>query len=84
MLLSNDKHLFRLCQSIVKSENSVPFLCRSSTLKDNQVLLKAKEFHEILCEKRTCVSLKIEDVVWICQRLDKTENSVHFSVEPIF
>ena len=33
---------------LVRSENTLPFLCRRFTLKDNHILLKVYEFHEML------------------------------------
>ena len=47
-LLGNEKRQFGKCQSIFKSESSVPFVCRIFTLKDNHVLLKVYEFHGML------------------------------------
>ena len=41
--LCKDK-TFVICQSIVRSENSHPFLCRIFTLKDNHPDLKVYEF----------------------------------------
>ena len=60
MSFSEDKPLFGICQSIVKSDNSVPCLCRNFTVKDNHVLLKEYEFHEmLLCKMHMCFSEKI-------------------------
>ena len=39
-----DKTMFVICQSIVRSENSLPFLWRSFTLKDNHLVLKVYKF----------------------------------------
>ena len=44
VFLCKDKTLFVISQSIVRSENSLPFLCRSFTLKDNHFVLKVYEF----------------------------------------
>ena len=60
VLLWNEKHLFGICQNVVKTEISVPFLCRSFTFKDNPVILTVYEFHEMLLwETHMCFSAKI-------------------------
>ena len=60
VLLRNVKTLFAIFQRIVRRENSVPFPCRSFNLKDNHVLWKGYEFHEmVLWETHMCYSEKI-------------------------
>ena len=133
VLLWNEKALFGICQRDVKTENTVPFLGRNFTLKDNHVHLKVYEFHEMLMwETHMCYSemrsiclgyfkvllkweqcsCSVEALLWkiitffsmciswnafvwnehvflwkdkpffgICQRLDKTKNSINFSLE---
>ena len=44
VFLRNDMLLFQICPGIVINENSLPFLCRSFTLKDNHLVLKVYEF----------------------------------------
>ena len=57
VLLWNEKLLFRICNTIVRSYHSVHFRCRSFTLIDNHVLLKGYDFHEMLLwEKHMCYS----------------------------
>ena len=63
---------------LARSENCVPFLCRSFALKDNRVLLKCMNFIKFLWEKCTCVTLKSEAVVCYMSKYCNRENSVPF------
>ena len=67
VLLRNVQTLLGICQRIIRSENSVPFLCRSFTcftLKINTIFGKCMNFMKCFCEKHTCVSPNREAVVW--------------------
>ena len=63
VLLWIEKPLFGICQSIVKSSNSLPFLCRSFNLKDNHVLLKVYEFL-LLWETNMCYTENRSHFLW--------------------
>ena len=56
-VLWNEKSEFGICQRTVRSKCRVHFYSRNFTLKDNHVLLKGWEFHEILLwETHMCYS----------------------------
>ena len=53
-----------ICPSNVKSERSVPFLCRRFILKDNHILVKVNEFQKRFVRNAHVFPLKREAVLW--------------------
>ena len=84
MLLRNVNSLFAICERIVRSVNSLPFPCRSFTLKDNNVLWKVYEFHEmILWETHMGYSEKISRSLPYAKVLLEVRTVFFFSVETL-
>ena len=84
MLLRNVNSLFAICERIVGSVNSVPFPCLSFTLKDNNVLRKVYEFHEMLFwESHMCYSEKISRSLRYVKVLLEVRKVFFFSVETL-
>ena len=70
VLLWNEKCLFGICQSIVKSGNSFPILCRCFTLKDNHAHLKVYELNEMLFwETHMCFNEMRSHCMWYVTEL---------------
>ena len=84
VFLWNEKTLFGICQIDVKTENTVPCLCRSFTLKDNHVYLKVNEFHEMLFwETHVCYSEMRSVCLGYVKLLLKVRTVFLFSVEAL-
>ena len=84
VLIWKDKPLFAICQSILRSENSVLFLCRNSTLKYNHILLKGKNSKKCSSEKHTHVLLGNEKPFFVIfKELLEVRTVFLFSIEAL-
>ena len=80
VLLWNEKLLFEICYLLLEVSAVFSFCVEAWHWKIITFIWKGKYFMKCFCEKRTCVSLKWEEIVWNMSTYCKTLWQCSFSL----